>query len=215
MLALQTPEERHLSPITRLHDELLWMIMLENTELYNEGRLTTARYASQVCRKWRQLMLDSPSIWGRLIDTLELQVTSSSWVQEVLIRFRNAALWIIGPMHAFEPSPMKPGISKSAYRRLMKPDIFLTLVSAEWARIEILDVSDFWDSGENLTVDGHEQAQYWRRLFNQPAPLLKEFTFRYTTQSRRSARAYGVPQAWLLPSPLFNATAPALRKFGV
>ncbi|KAF4617623.1 hypothetical protein D9613_006211 [Agrocybe pediades] len=181
-----------LSPISRLHEEIMWMIFLKNTNIHDDLRLTTALCSSQVCQKWRQLMLNSPSIWGRLIDLLDLRYTTSAWVEEIVSRSQNAPLWITGPLRAYQQSPVDP-------------HIFLPLIRKNWERIEILEVSDYWDSGQ-------DHAGYWRRLFSRPAPLLKELTFWYTCHSGPTRAS---PQTWLLPSPLLNGTAPGLRNFEI
>ena len=52
----------------------------------------TARYASQVCRQWRFLVLENPVIWSRVID-----FTSGShlWTEEVLRRASDCPLTLV------------------------------------------------------------------------------------------------------------------------
>ncbi|KAF9560880.1 hypothetical protein CPC08DRAFT_817985 [Agrocybe pediades] len=200
MFASQPFKEHGRQPITRLHEEILYMIFLENSTDLDDGfRLIHARSTSQVCQQWRRLLLNSPSIWARLIDLDDLREARPAWVQEVMTRSQNCPLWITGPVHVYRPSPFRK-------------NFFLNLISEHWDRIEILHVSDDWDdSSKNLSVDGQDQAGHWQRLFNRPAPLLKEFAFRYTKRAGLTRR---VVQA-LSPSPLLNGNAPALRMFGI
>ncbi|KAF4612749.1 hypothetical protein D9613_011858 [Agrocybe pediades] len=89
--------------------ELLWKIFMINTErqipykataLYiddePDSRLDTARSCSQVCRTWRTLLLQSPSVWGRLLYIQSFERTADEWRKAVISRVGDAPLWIIG-----------------------------------------------------------------------------------------------------------------------
>ncbi len=57
--------------------------------------LRTARKTSQVCQKWRNLMLDTPSLWAKLINMHELYyLAGNEWWDEVIRRTGEAPLWI-------------------------------------------------------------------------------------------------------------------------
>ena len=99
-------------PIAKLHHDLLREIFTITTILdlpkigqrfdtYNSrlGPLTTARHISQVCASWRQLIIDSPSLWGNIIDLQSLRQESDTWKNEVLLRTGNSNLSIFGNIH--------------------------------------------------------------------------------------------------------------------
>jgi hypothetical protein len=96
-------------PIAKLHHDLLWQIFAINTTLdlpkigqnfrtYSPypSPLTTARHTSQVCASWRQLIINSPSLWGNIIDLQSLRQESDAWRNEVLLRTGNSNLSIFG-----------------------------------------------------------------------------------------------------------------------
>jgi len=172
--------EGRVSPIAKLHEDILWKIFLENTETYNDKRLTTARRSSQVCQQWRVIMLKSSSIWGRCIDLNDLRQTTYDWFREVMTRAGKALLWIMGPISTYSHPP---------------PNFLSIFINENWDRIQRLNVSD--------NMHDRDRTQYWTTLFKKPAPILEEFVFH---DSRKG---------WILPSPLFKATCPALKKFEV
>ena len=98
-------------PIAKLHSDLLWQIFATNAALdlpkigqefgtYRSescfSPLTTTRHTSQVCASWRQLTIDSPSLWSSIIDLESLRQKSDAWRNEVLIRTGNSDLSIFG-----------------------------------------------------------------------------------------------------------------------
>ncbi|KAF9560883.1 hypothetical protein CPC08DRAFT_707757 [Agrocybe pediades] len=190
------------SPISRLHEELLWMIMLENTEGHDLHRLATARYSSQVCQHWRNLNLNSSSIWGRLLDIDSLSMRPS-WMQEVMARTGKAPLWITG--------------SISIFSQLQSPEVLLAFISDHWERIEKLDVSDnLCPEHDPPTEYGSDaRKQYWFNLFCRPAPLLKQFNFQYSATRGNLDGTMDDSDAWQPPSRWFNSSAPSLKTFGV
>ncbi|KAF9560884.1 hypothetical protein CPC08DRAFT_817989 [Agrocybe pediades] len=181
-------------PISRLHEEILWIIWLENTEAHHDHRLSTARYSSQVCRKWRNLMLTSSSIWGRLLD---LNIWNP-WMEEVMSRSGKAPLWIV-----------TGAICKWPWDYLS--DFLLNFISDSWARIERLHIYDDlrpYPHGPTTEYSRNAREQCWLDLFSRPAPLLEEFKFHYLTKDDD-------PDAWHAPLPWFNSLAPRLRMFSV
>ncbi|KAF9567166.1 hypothetical protein CPC08DRAFT_703413 [Agrocybe pediades] len=188
------------TPISRLYEDILWKIFLENTESFdNSNRLATARFSSHVCQQWRRLLLDAPSIWGRLLDLNELRTAKPAWVEEIMRRAGTARLWIRGPINRLTEH---------------NSGLLLTFISENWTRIERLRISDSWLSRRVEREDYYDsREQYWHDLFRQPAPVLEEFVFRYLLEDR-SHRGPDI-NTWVLPSPLFDASAPALQKFAV
>jgi len=163
-----TPSQAAESPISRLQEDILWKVFLENTGIYNDNRLTTTRHTSQVCRRWRIIMLNAASIWGRCIDLKTLHKSTHDWFQEVLFRSGNALLWITGPINTNKTLP---------------PDFFFTFVNEKWDRIQRLNISDHPHSLFDFS-DHSVPTQYWSTLFKKPAPFLEEFVFYYTGKTR-------------------------------
>ncbi|KDR74020.1 hypothetical protein GALMADRAFT_212209 [Galerina marginata CBS 339.88] len=95
------PPQAH---IHKLHPDLLWLIFELNTALVRHAserssptpNITTARRTSQVCRSWRNILLASPSLWGRLIDLDTLNQPTDNWRNEIMRRAGSAYLWITG-----------------------------------------------------------------------------------------------------------------------
>ncbi|KDR74869.1 hypothetical protein GALMADRAFT_141191 [Galerina marginata CBS 339.88] len=99
--------------------------------------MTTARRSSQVCQKWRELIVHSPVIWAKIIDLGILARKKGEWRNEILRRTGETTLCITGPLDW----------TKSAV-------YFCTLLARHWERIQKLDVwvSNFPCSGNSSTV---------------------------------------------------------------
>jgi hypothetical protein len=150
-------------PITKLHRDLLWQIFAINTtlDLPKIGQnfrtcspypspLTTARHTSQVCASWRQLIIDSPSLWGNIIDLRSLQQKSDAWRNEVLIRTGNSDLSIFGNLGGEGRKHMKEFLEK--------------LLKNHWTRIKWVHIR-IYSFG---TEDWPDSA--WSAL-GRPAPI--------------------------------------------
>jgi len=144
--------------------------------------------------------LMSSSIWGRCIDLNDLRKTTYDWFREVLSRAGNALLWIMGPISTY----LYDG-------RHDPPDFLLVFINENWNRIQRLNISDNARSADGLG-EGGNRAEYWNTLFKKPAPILEEFVFYYTASEDHTG---GKKERWILPTPLFNAAFPTLKKFEV
>ncbi|KAF4612752.1 hypothetical protein D9613_011855 [Agrocybe pediades] len=112
--------------VDALPPELLLVIFLNNTELvdnWDDHRLTTARYTSQVSRKWRSLILASASIWGRLLNIRKIGQATDEWREELRSRVGDAMLWITGEMLHTCSRPF-----------------LTTLLKEKWANVQIFDI---------------------------------------------------------------------------
>jgi hypothetical protein len=78
-----------------IHDDLLWSIFDRNANmiqdeprtitLFPELRaLTTTRQSSQVCQRWRRILLYASSLWGNLLDLDTLSMGNGEWRHEIL-----------------------------------------------------------------------------------------------------------------------------------
>ncbi|PPQ82969.1 hypothetical protein CVT25_005338 [Psilocybe cyanescens] len=90
-------------------EDILWIIFMMNAVSYESLEadhdeehdsdylpLDTTRITSQVCREWRQILLETSSIWGRLMDWRSLNQETDHWRNEVLRRSGKSLIWIEG-----------------------------------------------------------------------------------------------------------------------
>lgn len=77
------------APILKLNRDLLWEIFGRSDSL--DG----IRHLSHVCWKWREILLESPSIWARNVDLDALHQKSAYWRNLVLERTGKAILDIV------------------------------------------------------------------------------------------------------------------------
>ncbi|KDR78581.1 hypothetical protein GALMADRAFT_244020 [Galerina marginata CBS 339.88] len=169
--SVSVPKGRHdEAPFSKLHRDVLWLIFMKNADMDTTGRchdlislpaalsaLTTARWSSQVCRHWRDVMLSSSSVWSRCIDLDHLNQEDPRWRDEVLLRTDHL------PLHV-------KGI-------IATPDeamFLLSLLDSNWHRIREIEIEIVDDS----TVDDVR----WD-VFLQPAPVVQSvvIAFRYET----------------------------------
>ncbi|KDR68568.1 hypothetical protein GALMADRAFT_146222 [Galerina marginata CBS 339.88] len=188
------------SPISKLHVELLWTIFLASTEALHgivetdlawledepvetQGRpLTVIRRSSQVCRKWRDIILGSPSLWGKLLDmSLLSELARGHWMNEVVRRSGRSPLYI---------TTDSVGISKR-----LAP--LVTLLDDHWERVQVLNV--ILKVGGSTDIIGTEISQILRR----PAPCLRSFKVDFISDT-------GGSPAFSPEPPLFGNAAPAL-----
>ncbi|KDR84477.1 hypothetical protein GALMADRAFT_237353 [Galerina marginata CBS 339.88] len=191
--------------IHTLPDELLWLISSINGNMFsNNDALTDTRYTSQVCHRWRQILLERPSVWGRLIDldVLCKATVKEEWGNEVLRRSQGALLWIRGSVVR--------GSQDQAWI------FFELLLNNHWTRIQkvVVDVPPI----DDRFLD-------WQ-TFLQPAPNLETFQVQFCYYDPWSMQ--GSNSVWRassedkllfsrfpqdLPLALFSNNAPSLRKF--
>jgi len=191
---MEDPHEQAVAtpPIAKLHADLLWRIFVFNAvmerlsfdDIEIDAPLTTARYTSQVCASWRQLIISSSSLWGNIIDLNSLHQKSDMWRNEVLVRTGNSPL----------------SISGFIYQLVDGPDIlqfFESLLQNHWTRIVRVVVEIGW-APRKL----HDDT--WSALAC-PAPNLKAFLIQ--TDSH-------LPDCFLSPGlSLFANYAPLLTRF--
>ena len=85
------------TPVYKLNSDILLDIFAINGNIFTNDKraLHNTRGASQVCRQWRTLMLNTSSIWAKLLDSEELYCISGyEWWNELLRRSEDAPLWI-------------------------------------------------------------------------------------------------------------------------
>ncbi|PPQ73192.1 hypothetical protein CVT26_014797 [Gymnopilus dilepis] len=152
-------KDPRLSPISELSYDVLWLIFEQNTFPCSSTDpirpLSTCIRTSGVCKFWRDIMLQSPIFWGRLIDLGHPFMGRRIGRGEVLKRSGVAPLWLQG-------TP----------RNRIVNDFFFSTLQDHWERVEVFDVKPFTDGrGSPMPAD-----QLWATLLR-PAPLLRVFRF--------------------------------------
>ncbi|KDR66035.1 hypothetical protein GALMADRAFT_259864 [Galerina marginata CBS 339.88] len=189
------------SPITTLHSDILREIFLINANIFTEEKcLKNTCRSSQVCHAWRSLILDSPTIWGRLIELSALERCTKQWREEVLKRSGDSLLWVYGRTLGCLTRP-RQGTDIAEF--------FYHILDAHWERIEHLDIT----VGErHITPDPPIDGELWRPLLK-PAPYLRSISV-FPLHLRReylfTRSNFSTPA-----TPLFSNRASVLRKFFV
>jgi len=108
--------------------DLLFRIFSINAQrVFNQNTpVTRIRLSSQVCRHWRNLILGSPSLWGRLLNLNDLIGGSNEWRNEVLSQTKEAMLHVQLLLHNLHQ---------------VLTSFLLKILDEEWQRIQHLKVS--------------------------------------------------------------------------
>lgn len=172
------------TPIHSLNNDILLSIFTMNADMFaDQYALRTTRFTSQVCLNWRSLMLDTPTLWARLIDMGCISHRGSDkWRDKLMRRSGAAPLWI----RANRPDPSVDNAK-----------ILSHIIDKNWHRIQHMVIQN-QDSGATYSV---------RLALTFPAPQLQTF---YVTV-RHAMRAEGNKEAQA--APLFGGHAPMLRRF--
>ncbi|KAF9561908.1 hypothetical protein CPC08DRAFT_411602 [Agrocybe pediades] len=157
---------------------------------------------SWVCRKWRQIILESPAIWGHLLFfTLEKSFTQCPLVSTILERSGNSPLWIYGNTWSFILGDLQdrdPSAETIAARDALRP--IMTSISTEyWERIERLSLR-FYRS--DLFFVG---PSFFSAIVDRPAGQLRHFRLEIPDGS---VAQVGIP-------PVFTGCSPVLGYFGL
>ena len=178
------------------NNDVLWLISKINASdnaFSKQHRLTTTRIMSQVCQRWREVVLGSPLIWGRLILLDENQ--STEWTEEVLKRAGSSSqLWIELKTNR-NTSPKEHGRLLSCLFGILQ----------NWERIEVLHIL----THNNVAQENSPYRNIWEHM-TKPAPILRSFRISHQDFSFRHPLA--------LPNTLFESHAPLLRRlscFGI
>ncbi|KDR81095.1 hypothetical protein GALMADRAFT_1122341 [Galerina marginata CBS 339.88] len=151
------------TPILKLHDDLLLRVFMLNADLLpvevtdldddcgERDALNVTRGTSQVCKQWRELTINSPSLWGRCVDLKRLNQQEPHWRNEVMRRTGASFLHVRGSIVS-----LQLGI------------FFLDLLDTSWERIRALEVS--LERFDAIITDPR-----WAVL-QRPAPALQIFS---------------------------------------
>ncbi|KDR68581.1 hypothetical protein GALMADRAFT_256849 [Galerina marginata CBS 339.88] len=159
-----------MASIHKLHTDILWSIFTFNTgppltstssrNIENCLRpLTVTRQSSQVCRSWRQILLQSSSLWGRLIDLNQLGQKNRLWADEVVRRSGFALLWIYGDMHPQGSMEANEDFFFSVLDRIERIQIL---------EVEVQDGVDHNDQGWDILLRPAPCLQFFKLSYSQP-----------------------------------------------
>ncbi|PPQ69050.1 hypothetical protein CVT26_003759 [Gymnopilus dilepis] len=159
MRSVVFPNATALSPIYKLDYDILWTIFCLNANMDSaescsasptHSAFDATLYSSQVCRVWRDILLDSPTIWGNALCIDRLTNLKDEGRKEILKRTGVAVLCLRGRL----------GGSPESY------SFFAAVLDSELWRIRKIDVMVSCD---------YEYGKAWRELFQRPARQLKSF----------------------------------------
>ncbi|KDR68503.1 hypothetical protein GALMADRAFT_256725 [Galerina marginata CBS 339.88] len=161
-----------MAPPFELNEDVLWKILTINANMNNDepGRrynstekaqgwrtraLVMTWTCSHVCRRWRESIVHSPTLWARLIDLDVLVTVRREWRDEILRRTGESVLLIKGDVFASRP---------------LEWNLVMTLLQDLWHRIQRLDI-------RVLKIKNNPNDGFWDFLYR-PAPALQVFRFR-------------------------------------
>ena len=179
--------------IDTLNDDALRDIFAINADIFTQDDcLRTARLTSHVCRRWRDVMIETPSLWAKLFDMDEISLMkNANWRNELVRRSGKALLWITADTPLYVECDDDGG--QEPFRMAIK-HFFRELITKNWHRIEKLEIS--YGSGFEPT----------HCMMRSPAPLLKHIEAAASLQPTE----YG--QDTTRTAPLFADHAPLLRR---
>ncbi|KJA14666.1 hypothetical protein HYPSUDRAFT_92275, partial [Hypholoma sublateritium FD-334 SS-4] len=137
------------APILELNRDILWEIFGRSDSLNEIRRL------SHVCWKWREILLESSTLWARNVDLDALDQKSDCWRNLVLERTGKAMLCVTGR-----------GLVLSSKTPLF--DFVADVLDKHWTRIRVLKID------MNLVDSDHERI---RQAFDRPAANLQIFSY--------------------------------------
>ncbi|KAF9525347.1 hypothetical protein CPB83DRAFT_859682 [Crepidotus variabilis] len=147
---------------------------------------------SRTCRVWRQLLLGSPSIWGKLINLNSLYF-SSDLQNELIRRTRNAPLWTTGSELVYHR-----GSATWRQNTLLVP-----FVQQHWRRVYSLRLSlnlNSWDLYEGLWAAISQVA---------PSCVMSRYIFRHMSHcSRKKCYLQALPRSSILSVALSLLSTP-------
>ncbi|KAF4612655.1 hypothetical protein D9613_011849 [Agrocybe pediades] len=164
-----------------LPPELLMEIFLKNTEPidnWSDDRLTTARYTSQVCQKWRSLVLPSTCIWGRLLIMHDVEKATDEWREELRSRLGDAMLCITGFIRETSSRSFLASLLNEKWRNVQifdvrisrprAPDAIWPTLHSEAVNLETFRVEAYYQVY-------HSTPSTSRPIFDNVAPQLRHF----------------------------------------
>ena len=135
------------SPISMCTDDVLLTIFsiggdinrrFSMNKVHETSPISITRRSSQVCKEWRQLILGSSLLWGKLLDLNDLNPGNDRWRKEVLRRTKNAMLHV-----RVDLDPAQP----------VATSLLFDILDKKWSTIRNLEVS--------TSHSGHYDDERW------------------------------------------------------
>ncbi|PPQ80596.1 hypothetical protein CVT25_001558 [Psilocybe cyanescens] len=189
----------NLSPIYHLNLDILWRVFSMNAGLYwttrtnfmdkSQRALSVLHRSSQVCRRWRQIILGSPALWGMVFELDLLAQDDNRWRKLMMDRAKNSRLCINGTIRGGHPGSRA---------------FFVNLLHNHWPRIRRFDVfvedhylfePETWDVFQRPALQLEIFKLYFEKeesaifsisdhpIFSNNAPVLREFMFPDTSST--------------------------------
>ncbi|KAF4614800.1 hypothetical protein D9613_002522 [Agrocybe pediades] len=175
-----------------LNDDLLLLIFntISTDRNVDIGRRqATIRYASQVCQRWRDLILPASYVWGRLVWVNRNQ--DFHWMKEVFERAKTASLLSVrlhGQRGSWQEEKDRPFNS-----------LAITVLQNVWHRLEDVHISYRTDLYSRSGREFHDYL--WEQIRN-PAPSLRSIVIHDLNPFMTNP----------LPVDTFNGSAPLLQE---
>ncbi|KDR77826.1 hypothetical protein GALMADRAFT_414243 [Galerina marginata CBS 339.88] len=192
-LSQQNGKHHDKPTILNLHNDILWWIFYLNADMEDEAEeedaiaaIDTLRYSSQVCSRWRQVILSFSSLWGQVINLSHLE--HHDWRDEVLRRTGRSLLSVLW---------VKPDVER------LSGDIAAEILKRHWDRIRWLELNFTYPH----IMDDVNILQFLN-IFQRPSEVLEIFRVSFK-------RGDQTPSPILSPSnfAVVSNLAPALRVF--
>ncbi|KAF8869002.1 hypothetical protein CPB84DRAFT_1805591, partial [Gymnopilus junonius] len=117
------------SPISKLNRDILLLIFSLNADMfsppeYDLGRgttltnhfaLDTTLTTSRVCGVWRDVILESPSIWDRILQLERMRELGKEGREEIMKRTGSAPLCILGPSEVYEEMQSQESVREAVF----------------------------------------------------------------------------------------------------
>ncbi|KAF9557573.1 hypothetical protein CPC08DRAFT_710287 [Agrocybe pediades] len=175
----------------------IFQILIEGDGRRHTG-LATLRHGSQVCMPWRDLLLSSPSLWGKSLD-FDILMSKPAWRDEVIRRSGKSFVYITR-------------IGNSGPRFFLKKDeLFLgSFIKDNWQRVKLLRIT--------LPVESVVTKLFDISLLQSPHPHIEELDIREhhlclrdaPSSPERSFTPDVEPGTWRAD---FGGHAPMLRRY--
>ncbi|KAF9538910.1 hypothetical protein CPC08DRAFT_717505 [Agrocybe pediades] len=181
----------------RLNTDILYSIFNLNASDYHcdaKERLGITIRTSQVCKAWRGLLLESATIWAKLVYIgPSARGISLKRASEALRRSKAAPLWLEGNF---------PSTKDLGQEDLF--DFFIKILREDWERMQNITLV----SAPHTCFVLHDILSAYANPLHRPAPTLRSFNINCTCWCQRQQEPLDRP-----PSSLFSNVAPFIREF--
>ena len=188
--------------ISDLNDDILWTVFQLCAVDWSEGpakRLTLTRRASQVCRTWRNVLLNSTTIWGNLICMQHNDPhTSAAYLSLVLSRSQSSLLQVFVSLSS--------SIGQvSSVEAIARQVLFFKTCQMQWNRISLLEVTLHFPANISLDdpISTIRDSKNWTFL-TRPAAKLQRLALRMVGNHPGRLDRTSFPQALPISAPVLH-----------